>query len=73
MIAGAYFVFGLTGFGSTVVALPLLALLFPLKFAVSLMMLLDLVVLLLFGARLRRGFAHVEKPLLICGLIVTWL
>lgn len=55
VVAGAYFVLGLTGFGSTVIALPLLVLLFPLKFAVSLMMLLDLAVLVLFGARLRRG------------------
>jgi len=38
-----------------VIALPLLALFFPLKFAVSLMMLLDLAVLTLFGLRLRRG------------------
>ncbi len=47
MIAGAYFVFRLTGFGSTVIALPVLVLFFPLKFAVSLLMLLDLAVLLL--------------------------
>lgn len=55
IVAGAYFVFGLTGFGSTVIALPLLVHFFPLKFAVSLLMLLDLAVLALFGARLRRG------------------
>jgi len=46
-------VFGLIGFGSTVIALPLLVFLFPLKFAVSLMMLLDLAVAAVFGARLR--------------------
>jgi hypothetical protein len=40
--AGSYCVFGLTGFGSTVLALPLLAHLLPLKFAVALMLLLDL-------------------------------
>lgn len=72
MVAGAYFVFGLTGFGSTVVALPLLALLFPLKFAVSLMMLLDLVVLLLFGVRLRHGLRLDEigwlVPFMLAGM-----
>ncbi len=46
--------FGLTGFGSTVIALPLLVFLFPLKFAVSLLMLLDLAVAAFFGARMRR-------------------
>jgi uncharacterized membrane protein YfcA len=72
VIAGAYFVFGFAGFGSTAVALPLLALLFPLKFAVSLMMLLDLVVLLLFGARLRRGLRLDEigwlVPFMLAGM-----
>ncbi len=46
--------FGLTGFGSTVIALPLLVYLFPLKFAVSLLMLLDLAVAAFFGSRMRR-------------------
>ncbi|MDA0983479.1 MAG: sulfite exporter TauE/SafE family protein [Proteobacteria bacterium] len=54
IVAAAYFVFGLIGFGSTVIALPLLVFLFPLKFAVSLLMLLDLSVAAVFGARLRR-------------------
>ncbi len=74
IIAGAYFVFGLTGFGSTVIALPLLVLFFPLKFAVSLMMLLDLAVLALFGARLRRGLRLDEigwlLPFMLVGMAV---
>ena len=41
MVAFAYTAFGLTGFGSTVIALPFLAQLFALKFAVPLLMLLD--------------------------------
>jgi uncharacterized membrane protein YfcA len=65
-------VFGLTGFGSTVIALPLLVLFFPLKFAVSLMMLLDLAVLALFGARLRRGLRLDEigwlLPFMLAGM-----
>ena len=39
--AATYLVFGTTGFGSTVLALPLLAHLVPIKFAVSLLLLLD--------------------------------
>jgi uncharacterized protein len=74
VVAAAYFVFGLTGFGSTVIALPLLALFFPLKFAVSLLMLLDLAVLLLFGARLRRGLRPDEigwlVPFMLAGMAV---
>ena len=72
VVAAAYFVFGLTGFGSTVIALPLLVLFFPLKFAVSLLMLLDLAVLLLFGARLRRGVRPDEigwlVPFMLAGM-----
>lgn len=51
----AYFVFGLTGFGSTVLALPLLAQFAPLKFVVPLLLLLDLAAFLAVGARDRRG------------------
>ncbi|KPK04794.1 MAG: hypothetical protein AMJ64_12835 [Betaproteobacteria bacterium SG8_39] len=55
VVVGAYLVFGLTGFGSTVLSLPLLAQLLPLKFAVTLLMLLDLAAFLGFGLRVRRG------------------
>ncbi|MDA0226241.1 MAG: sulfite exporter TauE/SafE family protein [Proteobacteria bacterium] len=55
VVLGAYFVFGLTGFGSTVLALPLLAQLAPLKFVVPLLMLLDLAAFLAVGVRGRRG------------------
>jgi uncharacterized membrane protein YfcA len=70
VVAGAYFVFGLTGFGSTVIALPLLVLFFPLKFAVSLMMMLDLALLALFGARLRRGLRLDEIGWLVPFMLV---
>jgi uncharacterized membrane protein YfcA len=57
-----------------VIALPLLALFFPLKFAVSLLMLLDLVVLALFGLRLRRGLRLDEigwlVPFMLAGMAV---
>jgi len=55
VVAGAYLVFGLTGFGSTVIAVPLLAQLLPLKLAVALMLLLDFSAFLGFGLRVRRG------------------
>lgn len=55
VVAGAYLVYGLTGFGSTVIALPLLAQLLPLKLAVALMLLLDFSAFLGFGLRVRRG------------------
>lgn len=58
MVAVAYTVFGLTGFGSTVLALPALALVLPLKFAVALLMLLDLGAALLFGGDFRR---HLDR------------
>ena len=51
--------FGLTGFGSTVLALPALVLVLPLKFAVPLLLLLDLCASLLFGGDFRR---RVERP-----------
>jgi len=74
VIALAYSVFGLTGFGSTVLALPLLVFLFPLKFAVAMLMLLDLAVLALFGARLRRDVRVDEIrwliPFMLAGMLI---
>ena len=54
MVAFAYTAYGLTGFGSTVIALPLLVHFFALKFAVPLLMLLDIAAFFLFGARVRK-------------------
>jgi hypothetical protein len=53
--ATTYLVFGLTGFGSTVLALPLLVHLVPLKFAVPLLLLLDFVACTFLIARVRKG------------------
>ena len=53
--AGTYLVFGLTGFGSTVLALPLLVHLVPLKFAVPLLLLLDFVACIFLVSRVRKG------------------
>lgn len=49
----AYTVFGLTGFGASITAMPLLALLFPLRFAVPLMLIFDVCATLLLGLKNR--------------------
>jgi uncharacterized membrane protein YfcA len=54
IVVFAYTVFGLTGFGSSLVALPLLVLVVPLRTAVPLMLVFDLVSGLLLGLRNRR-------------------
>lgn len=72
MIAFAYTAFGLAGFGSTVIALPLLAHFFALKFAVPLLMLLDLAAFLLFGAHVRKRIRFAEIgwliPFMLAGM-----
>ena len=74
MVAFAYTAFGLTGFGSTVIALPLLAQFFALKFAVPLLMLLDVAAFLLFGARVRKRIQYAEigwlVPFILAGMAV---
>jgi uncharacterized membrane protein YfcA len=58
IIALAYGVFGLTGFGAGIIALPLLAQLMPIRQAVPMILLLDLLAGGLLGLRQRR---HVER------------
>lgn len=53
IVFAAYVVFGITGFGSTLIAVPLLAHLMPLKFAVPLVVILDCVGSMNMGMRLR--------------------
>jgi uncharacterized membrane protein YfcA len=71
-VAFAYTAFGLAGFGSTVIALPLLVHFFALKFAVPLLMLLDLAAFLLFGARVRKQIRYAEigwmVPFILAGM-----
>ena len=55
ILAATYCVFGLTGAGSTVLALPLLVQFLPLKFAVSLLLLLDFAAGLVLISRARQG------------------
>lgn len=74
VVAFAYTAFGLTGFGSTVIALPLLAHFFALKFAVPLLMLLDLAAFVLFGAHVRKRIRYAEigwlVPFILAGMAV---
>jgi len=69
-----YSIFGLTGAGSTVLALPLLVLLLPLKFTVPLLLLLDLVASLAVSAR-ARGKLRMDEfgrlvPFLVIGIVL---
>lgn len=61
----AYTVFGLTGFGSAITAMPLLVLVIPLRMAVPLMLVFDLVSGLLLGWKNRRFIARREALFLI--------
>lgn len=70
VVVVAYMVFGLTGFGSTVIALPLLAHLMPIKFAVPLLMLLDFAAFLSFGLRVRGGIRFDEIGWLVPPMLV---
>jgi len=69
IVSGAYVVFGLTGFGSTIIAVPLLALLVPIKFAVPLMMLLDLAATLIVGVKFRKDIRRDELGWLVVFML----
>ena len=70
----AYTVYGLTGFGASIVAIPLLAQFLPLRFAVPMMLLFDLVAGLLLGLKNRRSIDKPEVlrlvPFLLIGMVV---
>lgn len=66
----AYTVFGLTGFGASIVAIPLLAQFLPLRAAVPMMLLFDLVAGLLLGLKNRRSIARQELLRLVPFLLV---
>jgi len=73
VVCAAYAVYGLTGFGSTVLSLPILAHLMPLKFAVALLLLLDLAMGIAFNARAHRGIRMDEMawlvPFALAGMV----
>ena len=68
-----YVVYGLTGFGSSIIAVPLLALFFPLRFAVPMMLVFDLLTGLLLGLRHRRDLSRPELlrllPIVAVGMV----
>ncbi len=64
----AYTVYGLTGFGAAIVAIPLLAQVLPLRWAVPMLLLFDLVAGLLLGLK---NWHRVDRPEL--WRLVPWL
>jgi uncharacterized membrane protein YfcA len=74
IIVFGYIVFGLTGFGSSVTAMPLLVLLMPLRMAVPLMLVFDLVSGLLMGLKNRRFIDRREAlrliPFMMAGMAI---
>jgi uncharacterized membrane protein YfcA len=72
IIVFGYTVFGLTGFGSSVTAMPLLVLFIPLRMAVPLMLVFDLVSGLLLGLKNRRFIDKREAlrliPFMVAGM-----
>lgn len=69
----AYVIFGLSGFGSTVIAVPLLAHFFPLKFAIPMIVVLDCIGAISMGVRLRADVYKRELvpllPFLLIGML----
>ncbi len=61
----AYTILGTTGFGSSITAMPLLAQLLPLRFAVPMLLLLDFTASLIIGTRNRAAIARPELRLLV--------
>jgi uncharacterized protein len=74
IIVLAYTVFGLTGFGSSITAMPLLVQLIPLKMAVPLMLIFDLCSALLMGLKNHRVIDRKELlriiPFMLAGMTV---
>lgn len=68
IVAVAYLVYGLTGFGSSIVAIPMLTQLVPLRTALPVMLVLDLVAGMLVGMR---NFRRVQAQEL--GSLAPWL
>jgi uncharacterized membrane protein YfcA len=66
----AYTAYGLTGFGSTIIAVPLLAQIVPIKFAVPLMLLLDVVFGMFTGFRFRKQAQYSEVMTLLPFILV---
>ncbi len=70
----AYVVFGLCGFGSTLIAVPLMAHFFPLKFVIPVIVLVDCLASLHQGFRLREGVNKRDMlpmlPFIVAGMVI---
>ena len=70
----AYVIFGIAGFGSTLIAVPLLAHAYPIKFVIPMVVLLDCVGAISMGVRLRASVNRAELlpllPFLAVGLLI---
>lgn len=73
-VLAAYVIFAISGFGSTLIAIPLLAHLFALKFAVPVVVILDAVASFTQGFRLRGGINRRDIlplfPFLVAGMLI---
>jgi uncharacterized membrane protein YfcA len=74
VILTAYVIFGISGFGSTIIAVPLLAHLYPIKFVIPMVVTLDCVGAISMGLRLRADVDRRELvpllPFLAIGLLI---
>ena len=74
IILVAYLIFGISGFGSTLIAVPLLAHLMPLKFVIPVVVVLDCVGAISMGLKLRADVWKAEfvpmLPFLLVGLMM---
>lgn len=70
----AYLIFGIAGFGSTLIAMPLLAHVMPLQFAIPVVVILDCVSAISLGLKLRADVWKAEfmpmLPFLVAGLVI---
>ena len=73
-VLAAYVVFGICGFGSTLIAVPLMAHFYPLKFVIPVIVLVDCVASVRQGLRLREGINRIEflamLPFILVGMVL---
>ncbi|MBI4205597.1 MAG: sulfite exporter TauE/SafE family protein [Betaproteobacteria bacterium] len=72
IVLAAYIIFGISGFGSTLVAIPLLAHLYPIKFVIPMVVLLDCIATIRQAVKLRSGVYKQELlpllPFMLAGM-----
>src|SRR5688572_13833914 len=69
VMVAAYIIFGISGFGLGLITLPLLAHLFPIKFAIPMMVVLDFIGSISMGLKLRADIQKRELTLLVPFMI----